>query len=75
MVNGKTVYDTIVNGNGATTYLPTDHVFNFPVKKGKNLIAVRVLSGSEGWRFVCGKVPFRAKLKQSRITRMDCPRK
>ncbi len=70
MVNGKTVYDTIVNGNGATTYLPTDHVFNFPVKKGKNLIAVRVLSGSEGWRFVCGKVPFRAKLKQSRITRI-----
>ena len=67
IVNGKTVYDTIVNGNGATTYLPTDHVFNFPVKKGKNLIAVRVLSGSEGWRFVCGKVPFRAKLKQSRL--------
>lgn len=66
IVNGKIVYDTLVTGNRESTYLPTDHVFNFPVKKGRNLIAVRVLSGSAGWKFVCGKVPFRAKT--SRIT-------
>ena len=53
-------------GNRESSYLPTDHVFNFPVKKGINRIAVRVLSGSAGWKFVCGKVPFREKT--SRIT-------
>lgn len=68
-VNGKPVYDTLISGNRESTYLPTDHVFNFPVKKGKNLIAVRVLSGSGGWKFVCGKVPFREKL--NRITRIE----
>ena len=68
IVNGKTVYDTLVTGNREKTFLPTDHVFNFPVKKGKNIIAVRVLSGSAGWKFVCGKVPFREKL--SRITQI-----
>lgn len=68
IVNGKTVYDTLRTGNRVETFLPTDHVFNFPVKRGRNLIAVRVLSGSSGWRFVCGKVPFRAKL--SRITQI-----
>ena len=65
-VNGERIYDTLVTGNRETGYLPTDHVFNFPVKKGKNQIAVRVLSGSAGWKFVCGKVPFRQKI--SRIT-------
>lgn len=65
-VNGKRIYDTLATGNRESSYLPTDHVFNFPVKKGINRIAVRVLSGSAGWKFVCGKVPFREKT--SRIT-------
>lgn len=66
MVNGKVAYDTLVTGNREQGYLPTDHVFNIPVRKGKNLVVVRVLAGSAGWRFVCGEVPFRQKL--SRIT-------
>lgn len=65
-VNGKPVYDTLATGNRETAFLPTDHIFNFPVKKGTNRIAVRVLSGSAGWKFVCGKVPFREKI--NRIT-------
>ena len=67
-VNGKLIYDTLATGNRESTYLPTDHIFNFPVKKGRNLIAVRVLSGSAGWKFVCGAVPFREKI--SRITEL-----
>lgn len=67
-VNGKLVYDTLATGNRESTYLPTDHIFNFPVKKGRNRIAVRVLSGSAGWKFVCGAVPFREKI--SRITEL-----
>ncbi len=65
-VNGKVAYDTLAAGNVESTLRPTNHVFNFPVQKGKNRIEVRVLSGSKGWQFVCGKVPFREKL--NRIT-------
>ena len=68
-VNGEKIYDTLETGNKANTYQPTDHVFNFPVKKGKNRIVVKVLSGSGGWKFVCGKVPFREKT--NRIVRIQ----
>lgn len=67
-VNGKSVYDTLLMGNQMQDYQPANHVFNFPVKKGRNLVAVRVLSGSDGWKFVCGRVPFRMNL--SRITQV-----
>jgi hypothetical protein len=53
-VNGQKTYSTLKGGNKVNTFLPSDHVFDFPTKKGKNLIAVKVLSGSGGWKFVCG---------------------
>jgi hypothetical protein len=53
-VNGDKVYSTVQGGNKVNSFLPSDHVFDIPVKKDKNLIAVRVLSGSGGWQFVCG---------------------
>ncbi len=56
-VNGKLAYDTLKRGNVSPKYVPEDHVFNVPVRRGRNLIAVKVLAGSKGWRFVCGKVP------------------
>lgn len=56
-INGKLVYNTLKQGNLSQNYVPEDHVFNVPVRKGRNLIAVKVLAGSKGWRFVCGKVP------------------
>jgi hypothetical protein len=63
-VNGKSVYDTLITGNQvAGKFQKTDHVFNFPVKKGNNVIEVKVLAGSNGWNFVCGRVPFQEKLK------------
>ncbi len=56
-INGEPGYNTLGKGNMSQSFAPENHVFNLPVKKGKNLIAVRVISGSAGWRFVSGTVP------------------
>lgn len=58
-LDGKPVFSTLPGGNGTQSFSPENHVFDLPVKKGRNLLAVRVLAGSDGWRFVCGEVPFR----------------
>lgn len=59
-VNGKKVYSTVESGgNCSQEFTPEDHVFNVPTRKGRNLVAVKVLSGSKGWKFACGDVPFR----------------
>ncbi len=52
-VNGKPVFNTLENGNGGSQSLLT-HQFDLPLKKGRNLIAVRVLAGSQGFRFMSG---------------------
>lgn len=62
LVNGKSIYDTLKTGNTVTPADVTNHVFNFPVRKGKNTVALFVKSGSEGWKVFCGAVPFREKL-------------
>ncbi len=56
-VNGKSVYSTMNTGNGSGSFKPEDHVFTFPVKAGKNIIAAKVKAGSAGWRFVMGNPP------------------
>ena len=61
LVNGRSVYDTLKTGNMAKPISTGNHVFNFPVEKGMNLIALQVKSGSDGWKLCCGAVPFRAK--------------
>jgi hypothetical protein len=53
-VNGQKEFSTIKGGNKVNTFLPSDHVVEIPTKKGQNLIVARVLSGSKGWKFVCG---------------------
>lgn len=54
-VNGEPVLSTMKAGNGGSDrFTANDHVFTFPVKEGKNLLAARVKSGSGGWSFVCG---------------------
>ncbi len=53
-VNGAKVHSTVVDGNGSADCSTLDHVVQFPVKAGRNLLAVKVLSGSKGWRVVCG---------------------
>ncbi|RMD79063.1 MAG: hypothetical protein D6820_08840, partial [Lentisphaerae bacterium] len=51
-VNGRLIYDTLEKGNGSGFSI-LDHTFNMPLRQGKNLIAVRVLSGSMGWKLLC----------------------
>jgi DUF1680 family protein len=53
-VNGKKVYDSHETGNQAMPYLRT-HLLELPLKKGKNLIAFRVTSGSGGWTMTMGR--------------------
>ena len=53
-VNGEPVYSTIPGGNGSNSFTTADHVVEFPVKAGRNLLAAKVLSGACGWLFVCG---------------------
>ncbi len=52
-VNGEKVYDTLAKGNGGG-YSIRDHVFPIKLKKGSNLLAVKVLSGSQGWKLFVG---------------------
>jgi len=60
-VNGKKVYDTLKSGNVSHRFSPLDHIFSFPVKKGKNIMIVKVIAGSEGFVFSAGKVPYNVK--------------
>ncbi len=52
-VNGEEVYSTLDKGNKGS---PSVLSFAFPIhlKKGENLFAVRVLSGSGGWKLASG---------------------
>ncbi len=55
-LNGKQIYSNIKSaGNSTSKFTVEDHAINLPVVKGKNLLAVKVLSGSDGWRFIYGK--------------------
>jgi len=54
-VNGERVYSNIPDGNDSHEFTPDDHVVDIPVKPGRNLLAAKVISGAEGWRFVCGE--------------------
>jgi len=55
--NGQRVYSTMEQGNVSDHLEPNNHIFNVPIRKGHNLMAVRVRSGSGGWRFAAGRVP------------------
>ncbi|MBN1556979.1 MAG: hypothetical protein JW951_02395 [Lentisphaerae bacterium] len=53
-VNGDPVFSTMANGNAGAV---SDRRFTFelPLNAGRNIIAVRVLSGSLGWKLVCSQ--------------------
>ena len=50
-VNGQCILDRLGTGNGCEGISPDNHVIDIPVHSGKNLIAVYVRSGSNGFRF------------------------
>ena len=55
-LNGKLVYSTMAEGNQKSPVSASNHLVFLPVKKGKNLLAVKVLAGSEGWKLFWGPV-------------------
>ena len=54
-MNGELIYENLARGNPSKAFTPDDVVLDIPVEKGRNVLAVRVLAGSAGWRFVCGQ--------------------
>lgn len=52
-VNGTPVFSTLKTGNGGG-YAIGDHIFEVRLKKGRNLLAVKVLAGSQGWKVMIG---------------------
>ncbi|MCR5380082.1 MAG: hypothetical protein K6G44_03775 [Lentisphaeria bacterium] len=54
-MNGEQIYENLARGNPSNAFTPDDIVLDIPVEKGRNVLAVRVLAGSAGWRFVCGQ--------------------
>ena len=54
-VNGKQVCNTLRDGNGVQVFNPNVHTFDMPLRKGKNVVCVRVIAGSEGCRLAFGK--------------------
>jgi len=53
-VNGEVVCDTTPTGNGKSPPSPADHRFTARLKAGRNLIAVKVDSGSGGFALAAG---------------------
>lgn len=56
VVNGELLYD-MRTGNGINPVSTENHVVQIPVRKGKNLIAVLVQSGQQGWAWCSGPAP------------------
>ncbi len=54
VLNGEEVYSTLEKGNGSSSFSAGDHTADLPVRKGRNLLAVQVLSGSAGWCLAWG---------------------
>jgi hypothetical protein len=51
-VNGREVYNTLERGNAHGGL--ADHLFELPLKKGRNILSALVLSGSGGWKLEFG---------------------
>lgn len=62
-VNGRPVYDTLQHGNGGGHAI-SDHTFTVRLKKGVNLLAAKVLSGSQGWKLLIGDPAALAKTEK-----------
>jgi len=53
-VNGEVVCDTLRTGNNAPWFSVLDHRFTARLKAGRNLVAVKVVSGSSGFVLAAG---------------------
>ena len=58
LVNGEIVFDRASgDGNNKNPVDPTNHVFPVQVRKGRNVFAAVVRTGSAGWRWSCQGAP------------------
>ena len=60
-LNGKKIYSTPQIGNTAVSFSPENHVYSAVGKKGKNLIAVVVTRGANGYDFCFDSMPYTVK--------------
>jgi len=72
-VNGERVFSTIDGGNNGAYHVLT-HVFPVKLRQGRNLVAVKVLSGSGGWRLVAGGPDEVAAARRERSGEQDALR-
>ena len=56
--NGIACTSTMESGNETNHFAPANNPFFLPVRKGENLLAIRVRRGSDSWQFACGNIPF-----------------
>ena len=54
-VNGKLCYDLMKEGDSHYPASLTSHTVAIPVRKGRNIVAVPLLSGSKSWTFCFGR--------------------
>ena len=54
--NGTTYYATFKSGNLSGDYKPENNVFLIKVRKGSNLLAVKVRRGKSSWKFACSEL-------------------
>ncbi len=54
-LNGECVFSTMDSGNVDGEFRTSKHVFDLPVKRGRNVLAVLVDSGMSGWKLVLGE--------------------
>ena len=70
--SGEVVCDTLKNGNGNHPPSVTDHRFTARLKAGRNLVAVKVVSGSCGFVLAAGGGDeLRAELRREEIRRQE----
>jgi len=56
--NGEIAFDrSFQRGNNRNPVEASNHAFVVPVRKGRNVFAVAVKTGSAGWRFCCAAAP------------------
>lgn len=55
-VNGSMAHYAM-SGNSINPVAASNHIFNVPVKRGRNLAVVILLSGSAGWAWCCAGQP------------------
>ncbi len=70
LVNGRPAFSTIDVGNNGPYHVLT-HNFKVKLVKGRNLLAVRALSGSGGWRLVAGGPDEVAAARRERMGQQD----